>query len=515
MGKPKFHGRLFFVPGTGQVDDTTRGHGPSQRGRGAHAPRLWARLVTALLCLALLWPVHAPAQVSLPEIGDPSSAMLSPSQEQQLGRSLLREVRRNLPLSKDPQLLGYVEAVGQRLVSSAPDGHPNFTFLVVEDDGINAFAMPGGIVGVNTGLIEATRNEAELAAVLAHEIAHVTQRHIARAYAGSTRIDLAAGLAILAGIIASAYAPELGQAAIVGGMAGSAQARINFTRANEQEADRIGISILAATGFDPQAMPSFFERLQQLSGGLAEAVPEYLRTHPVTSNRISDSRARAEQYEGDYRNDSQEFRLIRARIQALQDPSRAISLHERRNDGEAPTPEQLYGYALARNERGQRDRALAALDRIDTSDNESLALYVELARAEVHMEGRNPDHPRALETLERLHDIYPGYLPVAQTYARALKDAGHHHQAIQVLDRLLEADHPPPELLRLRADAAARANRQVISHESMAEYYFHHGQYREAVRQLDRALASPDLTPHLEARVRSKRDIAMRFTDDR
>ncbi|ANB03590.1 peptidase M48 [Ectothiorhodospira sp. BSL-9] len=472
-------------------------------------------MVTALLCLALLWPVHAPAQVSLPEIGDPSSAMLSPSQEQQLGRSLLREVRRNLPLSKDPQLLGYVEAVGQRLVSSAPDGHPNFTFLVVEDDGINAFAMPGGIVGVNTGLIEATRNEAELAAVLAHEIAHVTQRHIARAYAGSTRIDLAAGLAILAGIIASAYAPEVGQAAIVGGMAGSAQAQINFTRANEQEADRIGISILAATGFDPQAMPSFFERLQQLSGGLAEAVPEYLRTHPVTSNRISDSRSRADQYDGEYRSDSQEFRLIRARIQAIQDPSRAISLHERRNDGEAPKPEELYGYALARNERGQRDQALAALDRIDTSDNESLALYVDLARAEVHMEGRNPDHPQALEILERLHDIYPGYLPVAQTYARALKDSGRHDQAIQVLDRLLQADHPPPELLRLRADAAARANRQVISHESMAEYYFHHGQYREAVRQLDRALASPDLTPHLEARVRSKRDIAMRFTDDR
>ncbi|WP_240481024.1 M48 family metalloprotease [Ectothiorhodospira sp. BSL-9] len=459
--------------------------------------------------------MHAPAQVSLPEIGDPSSAMLSPSQEQQLGRSLLREVRRNLPLSKDPQLLGYVEAVGQRLVSSAPDGHPNFTFLVVEDDGINAFAMPGGIVGVNTGLIEATRNEAELAAVLAHEIAHVTQRHIARAYAGSTRIDLAAGLAILAGIIASAYAPEVGQAAIVGGMAGSAQAQINFTRANEQEADRIGISILAATGFDPQAMPSFFERLQQLSGGLAEAVPEYLRTHPVTSNRISDSRSRADQYDGEYRSDSQEFRLIRARIQAIQDPSRAISLHERRNDGEAPKPEELYGYALARNERGQRDQALAALDRIDTSDNESLALYVDLARAEVHMEGRNPDHPQALEILERLHDIYPGYLPVAQTYARALKDSGRHDQAIQVLDRLLQADHPPPELLRLRADAAARANRQVISHESMAEYYFHHGQYREAVRQLDRALASPDLTPHLEARVRSKRDIAMRFTDDR
>ncbi|MCG5515857.1 MULTISPECIES: M48 family metalloprotease [unclassified Ectothiorhodospira] len=514
MGKPKFHGRLFVVPGTGQVGNTTRGATPSRRERVAPASRLWARLITALLCLTLLWPVHAPAQVSLPEIGAPSSAMLSPSQEQQLGRSLLREVRRNLPLSEDPQLLGYAEAVGQRLVSSAPDGHPNFTFLVVEDDGINAFAMPGGIVGVNTGLIEATRNEAELAAVLAHEIAHVTQRHIARAYAGSTRIDLAAGLAILAGIIASAYVPELGQAAIVGGMAGSAQARINFTRANEQEADRIGISILAATDFDPQAMPTFFERLMQLSGGLAEAVPEYLRTHPVTSSRISDSRVRANQYEGEYRSDSQEFRLIRTRIQALKDPARMMDLHERRTDSEAPSPEQLYGYALARNERGQRDQALATLDRIDTADNESLALYVELGRAEIHMEGRNPDHAEALHILERLHDIYPGYLPVAQTYAKALLDAGHHDQAIQVLDRLLEADHPPPELLRLRADAATRANRQAISHESMAEYYFHHGQYREAVRQLDRALTAPDLTPHQEARIRSKRDIAIRFTED-
>ncbi|MCG5508744.1 M48 family metalloprotease [Ectothiorhodospira lacustris] len=474
----------------------------------------WRGLMAAGLCLLLLI-IIAPvrAGINLPEIGDPSSALLSPSQEQQLGRTLLREVRRTLPLSKDPVLLGYVEALGQRLVSSAPDAHPNFTFLVVEDPRINAFAMPGGIIGVNTGLIDAARNEGELAAVIAHEIAHVTQRHIARAYAGSTRIDLATGLAILAGIIASAYAPEVGQAAIIGGMAGGVQARINFTRANEQEADRIGIGILAAADYDPQAMPGFFERMLQLSGGAGEAVPEYLRTHPVTSNRITDSRLRADQYEGDFRTDAQAFRMIRARVQALQDPGRIIDLYTRDRNGNSSDAARVYGHAIALIQRGQTEQAIKALQ--DVSGQEGADLFLELARAEAHMAARPANHRAALEILKRLDDIYPRHLPITQTYVQALIGAEEYSRAVQVADGLLSAEAKAPELLRLKADAASRLGRDAVSHESMAEYYFHHGQYRETVRQLDMALTARDLTPHAEERVRSKRTIALRFVDDR
>ncbi|SEP83372.1 Putative Zn-dependent protease, contains TPR repeats [Ectothiorhodospira magna] len=488
-----------------------------QQPTGNHYPTGAGVLRTVLtLALCLLLTVAAPVEagINLPEIGDPASALLSPSQEQQLGRTLLREVRRTLPLSNDPILLGYVEALGQRLVSSAPDAHPNFTFLVVDDPRINAFAMPGGIIGINTGLIDAARNEGELAAVIAHEIAHVTQRHIARAYAGSTRIDLATGLAVLAGIIASAHAPEVGQAAIIGGMAGAAQARINFTRAHEQEADRIGISILAAAHYDPQSMPGFFERMLQLSGGAGESVPEYLRTHPVTSSRITDSRLRADQYSGDFRTDSQAFQMIRARVQALHEPARVIDHHTRsRRDKENGNVAGYYGHAIALIQRGQTRQALELLHKASDATGEDL--YLSLAKAEAHMAARPADHPAALAILERLNDLYPGHLPVTQIHVQALIGAGDYGRAIQRVDSWPASTSTAPELLRLKADAAARLGREAVSHETLAEYYFHHGQYRETVRQLDMALVAPDLTWHVEERVRSKRAIALRFVDHR
>ncbi|SIT66527.1 Putative Zn-dependent protease, contains TPR repeats [Ectothiorhodosinus mongolicus] len=490
MGKPRLDVGLLFFTQSRQI---------------IHA------LVIFLLLLLAATP--AAAQVQLPEIGDPASALLSPAQEQQLGRNLLREVRRNLPISSDPQLLAYIEAIGQRLVSSSQDGHDEFTFLVIDDPRINAFAMPGGIIGMNTGLIIAARNEAEMAAVLAHEIAHVTQRHIARAYAGSTRTDLAAGLAILAGIIASAYSPELGQAAMISGMAGGVQARLNFTRANEQEADRIGISLLAESGFDPEAMPSFFERMMQLAGPTGDSVPEYLRTHPVTANRISDSRARAAQFaHGDYRQDGMEFRLMRMRAEALEQPAEIIQRYARNQlHSEAAVAE--YGYAIALIQRGQADDALSVLQALDTRSSESLKLKVDLATAEALLRVSPSRADEATTLMLRLNDIYPGQLPVVQLLAEAQIRQGEYSGAIRNLDRIMNRRPMAPDLLRLKAEAAAKGDLPALSHETMAEYYFHHARFHDSVRQLDRALSMPGLSSLQAERIRSKREIAASFAE--
>jgi beta-barrel assembly-enhancing protease len=459
-------------------------------------------LTAFLLALALAIPGPLLADLNLPDMGDPSGAMLSPGQEQQLGRTLLREVRRTLPLEQDPLINAYVQALGQRLVSSTPDAHGHFSFLVVDDPRINAFAMPGGIVGVNTGLIAAARDESELAAVMAHEIAHVTQRHLARMYAGSSRIDLATGLAVLAGIIAAAYDPQVGQAAIVGGLAAGTQARINHTRANEQEADRIGIAILEGAGYDPQAMPRFFERMLALSRANPDSIPDFLRTHPVTTDRISDSRARAEQYrDGDYRRDSTEFAFTLARAKALIDP--AHTAEQFRRGGEQDKPEARYGYAVAMLERGDVRRAREAVGTLGEDDVPRLHLH--LLRAEIaHRENRHSD---ALAILEGLNDIYPRHAPVIHAYADVLLDAGRTQDALALLDRYLAQSSEEPGLVRLKARAADQAGQRAISHETMAEYYFYQGRYGESLHQLELALQAPDLTTFVEERVRDKRNI--------
>ncbi|WP_033337085.1 M48 family metalloprotease [Thioalkalivibrio thiocyanodenitrificans] len=458
--------------------------------------------VCLLLMLAIAVPGTLSADLNLPDMGDPSAATLSPGQEQQLGRTLLREVRRTLPLEQDPLINAYVQALGQRLVSSTPDAHAHFRFLVVDDPRINAFAMPGGIVGVNTGLIAAARDESELAAVIAHEIAHVTQRHLARMYADSARIDLATGLAMLAGIIAAAYDPQLGQAAIVGGMAAGTQARINHTRANEQEADRIGISILAAAEYDPHSMPRFFERMLQLSRANPDSIPDFLRTHPVTTARISDSRARADQYEDrDYRRDSTEFVFTLARVKARIDAAQTVAEFQRGRDQDKP--EARYGYAVALLERGETTAAREAIDAL--TDEDAPRLSLQLLRAEIaQRERRLAD---ALSILEGLNDIYPRHAPVIHAYAEVLLDARRPEDALALLDRYLAQSPDDPQLIRLKARAADQAGQRAVSHETMAEYYFYLGRYGESLHQLEMALQAPDLTAFVEERVRDKRNI--------
>ncbi|MGH8561338.1 MAG: M48 family metalloprotease, partial [Nevskiales bacterium] len=201
-------------------------------------------LASALLAAAA--GIHA-AEVQLPDMGSPADAILSKSDEAQIGRAIMHQIRQSGQLVEDPQITEYVNEIGHRVAAHANDGDHKFTFFVVDDPSINAFALPGGFIGVHTGLIEATRSEDELAGVLAHEIAHVTQRHIARAVHANSRQSLLS-MAIMLGAIAAAAAGAGGdatQAAIAVAQGTQAQAQINFTRSNEYEADRIGITALA------------------------------------------------------------------------------------------------------------------------------------------------------------------------------------------------------------------------------------------------------------------------------
>ncbi|HSD74321.1 MAG TPA: M48 family metalloprotease, partial [Steroidobacteraceae bacterium] len=280
-----------------------------------NAASIMSRLIITL-CACLLACVAGAGNVveDLPDIGTPANTTLTPDDEYQIGAMIVRGLRDAGQILEDPELTEYVQTLGSRLVSHAQGGQQRFQFFLVKDSSINAFALPGGFIGVNAGLVLATANESELAGVLAHEIAHVTQRHIARSIQAQSRASLVSTAAMLAAILIGATTgagAEVIQGATAVAQGAAAQQRLNFTRANEYEADRVGIGTLAAAGFNPNAMPAFFETMGRRAGLAGSRVPEMLQSHPVTSSRIAESRSRAAQYHLPPATDSRSYRLSR------------------------------------------------------------------------------------------------------------------------------------------------------------------------------------------------------------
>ena len=219
-------------------------------------------MLSVLLTLHTNVAFPAPSD-DLPNIGDSSGSVISPEQEKKLGEMIMRSARQQVHIINDPEINAYIQSLGYQLAAHSDNPEQPFDFFVVEDPSINAFALPGGFIGVHSGLILTAESESELAAVLAHEMAHVTQRHMARAYESASKLSIPTAAALLAAILISTRSSQAGQAAMAATTAANAQMQINFTRSNEQEADDIGIRILAASGFDPRSMPTFFERLQR------------------------------------------------------------------------------------------------------------------------------------------------------------------------------------------------------------------------------------------------------------
>src|SRR6186713_576229 len=261
-------------------------------------------LLVAMLVVHLVLPPVALAQGAndLPDIGSPASSALSLDDEYRIGLQVMRQLRDEGQILDDPEATEYLQALGSRIAGQATlDSAQRLNLFFVSQSSINALALPGGFIGVNYGLVLATRNESQLAGVLAHEIAHVTQRHIARRVRTQGRQSIATMAAILASILlgAATGSSDAAMGGISMAQGAAMQQQINFTRANENEADRVGMGFLAAAGFDPYGMPDFFETMGRRSALQAtnrNALPEILQSHPVTTNRIAESRARAAQF---------------------------------------------------------------------------------------------------------------------------------------------------------------------------------------------------------------------------
>jgi predicted Zn-dependent protease len=456
-----------------------------------------ASLGVALAVFGAGFPVQAQvSQDQLPEMGTAAQATLSLEDESRLGRMVMREIRESGALLEDPEVGEYIQSLGLRLSSLAQDGNRDFSFFTVRDPSINAFALPGGFVGIHSGLLLETRNESELAGVLAHEIAHVTQRHIARSIEAQSRTNLVSTAAVLAAILigAAGGSSDATMGAISAAQGMAQQARINFTRENEYEADRIGIGVLANAGFDPNAMPAFFDTMFRRTQLGPDRIPELLRTHPVTSARIAESKDRALQYPPVNVTDSFSYALIKERVRVLSMPRGTDSRGYYGAIATGNEPDlslaQVYGQAVAQTYSGEANAAIPTLEHLRATYPQVMLFHTALGQAELAA-GRVKD---GLETLERAHELAPRNVPVTVRYGEALLQAGRPKKAHEVLLDLFNNVTPTQEQIRLTAKAANAAGDVADAYSYMAEYHLVGGDLLLAINQLELALSVPNIT---------------------
>jgi len=450
--------------------------------KGRRGPRrLWRALTIGASCALLPFP--SAGQIQLPDFGDAASTTLSPADERELGALYMRQIRAYMPVVDDPEIEDYIQNLGFKLISSSSEGSGDFYFFVVADSTINAFAIPGGYIGVNSGLLTNTDAESELASVVAHEIAHVTQRHIARAIAAAEGKQYATWAAMLAGLLIGTQNTDAGLAAVTGAAAANAQSQINFTRTHEKEADRIGIGMLAKAGYDPRAMPTFFEKLG-IASRYYSTPPEFLSTHPVTSSRISDSRGRAEQYPHKQFLNSVSYELTRAKLQAMttNDPARLLASYEallkREKKGDrSPT---LYGRALVLARLGKSARAIE-------EHPERVRFRAALSK-ELLAVG---DTKQALATYEDAYGLFPDSKLLISGYVNALLRDGQGEKALNILDDYSRVNLKSAALYRLEAEAFRQIGKVMDSRMALAEHYYRYGELEAAIHQLRLAANEP------------------------
>lgn len=451
--------------------------------KALHSFLLSALMATSLL---LATPTALSAQ-GLPDLGDASSAILTPEQEYRLGRAWLRGLRSQVALLDDPLVQDYVDHLVYRLASYSDLQEPDLAIVIVNSRDINAFAVPGGVIGLNAGLFLHAQSEDEVAAVIAHEIAHVSQRHFTRRYADSKRVNRAMLAGILASLaVAIAGDAEAGMAGMVASQAGAIQAQLAYSRHHEREADRVGMQTLVNAGMDPYAMPTFFERLlrsQQFSG----KPPEFIMTHPITETRVADSKSRAQSMPRPPLKHSEDFFLIKYRLQALymRDVNEALNTFKKQYHEGSSYVQQALGFGLAIAAIRAKDFTLAdnTLARLQQQNPDQIWFTLALAES---ME-RQKRHKEAVNLSRKVLDISPGHYGASIILARNLMAQNELDQARALLERL-QWRHPTLATHEMLAKIWTDKKDKARSHLAHGEIFFAKGQEQKGIQQLRYAL---------------------------
>lgn len=472
------------------------------------ARRAFLAAVVSLLTASAAFGA-APTAQELPDIGTPVDQIITGSDEYKLGAMIIQGLQDQGQIIDDPEINEYINSVGSRLASHAQEGNTKFTFFVIKDRDINAFALPGGFVCVNVGLILATTGESELAGVLGHEISHVTQRHIARSYQQASKASLASTAAMLAAILLGAVSgnSNVGMAGVIAGQSAAAQHQLNFSRENEYEADRVGIGVMAAAGYDPNAMGSFFETLERRMGnpGPNAKILEFLQTHPVTSGRVAEAKARAALYPIVRPIDTTGYRLARERLRVMtlgpEDNPREVYADAATADASV-ADYRYYGRALALIQAQAPNEAVPILQGLVQRHPDTIEYHSALGQA--LLAAGNIEGSR--EVLAHAKDLFPRNVPVTVRYAETLMRANNARLAHAVLLDLFNNVPPTQAQVRQIALAASAAGEAAEANYYMAEYHVMSGDLTLAIETLRLALSAPDLTPVQRSRYKARID---------
>lgn len=428
----------------------------------------------------------------LPDLGDVSQAALTPLQEREIGQQSMMQIRASKQFLNDSEVNDYLNQLGYRLVENSPEPGLDFEFFAVNDYSINAFAMPGGFVGVNAGLLLTTQSESELASVLSHEISHVTQHHLARMIASQQGDSLISMATIALAILAARTNPQASEAAIVSAQARSMQKQLNFTRSYEEEADRIGLQLLRKSGFNTHAMPEFLERLQNSTRLLEGNAPNYMRTHPITSDRIAEIENRVQKDPYRLIPDSLNFQLVRTKLIGEQKTApEAIAFFSEAlgPQGYGNPVAQRYGLVSALLRDNKIDRAaqeLATLRKqaqdnpLDRNNPMIATLTGRVMRAEKNDAATLAFYRTAVQN-------FPQHRALTYDYADLLLQDNQAETALKLLSEQVSLHPTDTRLYDLQARAYAMQGKALEEHQALAYSYAWQGNLYAAMEQLEMA----------------------------
>jgi predicted Zn-dependent protease len=437
--------------------------------------------VLILLCLA-----HQVYAGELPDLGDISQNTLSPQQERQIGQQSLQQLRNSKQLLDDAEVDEYLNQIGSRLAERSSEPALEFDFFAVNDYGVNAFAMPGGFIGVNAGLLLTTQSESELASVLSHEISHVTQHHLARMIAGQQGDSVATIAALALAILAARGNAQVTEAAVVGAQAGLVQRQLDFTRQNEEEADRIGLQLLQKSGFSVHAMPEFLERLRKATRLLDNNAPNYLRTHPITSERVAEIEDRVQNQPYQLIPDSLDFQLVRAKLIVAQKtaPEAIAYFDDALNGRKFGNPiVQRYGLvsALLRNNQAK----LAARELVALRKQAKHNALIETLAGQVKRAVGND--AAALAFYRSAVQNFPQHRALIYDYADLLLQTRQPDVALKLLNDEVSRHPSDIRLYELQARAFGMQGKYLEQHQAQAYSYTWQGNIHAAIEQLELA----------------------------
>jgi predicted Zn-dependent protease len=439
----------------------------------------------------------------LPDIGISGYSVLSIDKELQIGQAMMRQLRASQPLVQDPVIIEYINHLGNTLVKNAQGVSYAFEFFIINNNELNAFAFFGGHVGIHSGLVTTADTESELASVIAHEISHVTQRHLARRLESQSQTQGLTMAAMLSSVLLTLVNPTVGIAALSASMAATQQASINYTRGNEKEADRVGISLLANSGFDPQGAASFFNKMST-KYRYASKPPAMLLTHPLPQSRIADARQRALSYPTRPLPPTLSFELTKARLKARYqgDVKSNISYFEQQlaKKRYAIKSAAQYGLALSYFENKQIDQALKLLEALRKEDKNNL-FYAD-ALTDVYI--ANKQESKAIDMLKQLNLFMPNNQVVSLNYANALISVKEYDQAAQILQDFLSVNPGNFIAYDILTTLYRTQQKEGLMHMNKAEVFALLGAYTKAVDELQTSYAFLEEQPLMQKRIKAR-----------